>query len=204
MAPIMNTWKVVITDNHPISRAGLKLVLQTTSDFVVVGEACCGREAIELCQKLQPEIVLMDVHMPDGNGIETTNILHRQFPQMQIIGISGFRAEEMQEDMLRAGAIGFLSKETDFEQILFEIRALLSKVSSVQAKSDSESLFRLTHTERQVLALLAAGSDRHQIADQMGISYNTVKMHCRNIYSKLGVSTQQDAINMALQHHLIT
>lgn len=199
----MMIYKVIIADNHPVFRAGLKIVLETTGDFVIIGEASNGREAIEQCQKLQADVVLMDVYMPDGNGIETTGILHRQFPQIHIIGVSAFRAEEMQEDMLRAGAIGFISKETDFEQLILEIRDLIAK-ATVPTKNDSASLFQLTHTERQVLALLAAGCERQQVADQMSISYNTVKMHCRNIYSKLGVSTQQDAINMALQYHLIT
>ncbi|MFN8527144.1 MAG: response regulator transcription factor [Anaerolineae bacterium] len=200
----MKPKSVVIVDNHPVFRAGLKLVLETTGDFTIIGEASCGRDAIDLCQKLSPDVLLMDVYMPDGNGIETTNVLHRQFPKVHIIGVSAFRAEEMQEDMLRAGAIGFISKETDFEQMILQIRELVAKTISAQAKNDADTLFQLTHTERQVLALLAAGSDRQQIADQMSISYNTVKMHCRNIYSKLGVSTQQEAVNAALQYRLIT
>lgn len=200
----MNTHTLVIVDNHPVFRAGLKLILETMGDFTVVGEASSGHEAIDLCQTLQPDVVLMDVHMPDGNGIETTSVLHRQFPMLHIIGVSAFRAEEMLEDLLRAGAIGFISKETDFEQMILQIRDLLTKAAYAQAKQEPESMFQLTHTERRVLALLAAGCDRQQVAHQMSISYNTVKMHCRNIYSKLGVSTQQEAINLALQHHLIT
>lgn len=201
---LLKVHRIIIVDNHPISRAGLKVILETTSDFAVVGEAASGREAVELCQHVQPDIILMDVQMPDGNGIETTSILHRQFPKLCIIGISAFRAEEMEADMLRAGAIGFISKETDFEQLLQKIRTLLSQLHANQPRQNSDSLFQLTPTERQVLALLAAGFNRQQISDQMSISYNTVKMHCRNLYSKLGVSSQQEAINTALQHHLIT
>lgn len=200
----MKAQSIVIADNHPIFRAGLKLVLETTGDFVIVGEASSGQEAIELCQRLQPDLVLMDIYMPGGNGIETTSVLHRRSPKMHIIGVSAFRAEEMQEDMLRAGAIGFISKETDFEQMILQIRDLLATTTATVTRSGCAPLYQLTQTERQVLALLAAGYERQQIAEQLSISYNTVKMHCRNLYSKLGVSTQQEATNIALQHRLIT
>ncbi|MFN8528134.1 MAG: response regulator transcription factor [Anaerolineae bacterium] len=198
----MTTYKIVIADNHSIFRAGLKIVLETTGDFVVIGEASNGREAVESCQTHQPDVVLMDVHMPNGNGIEATEVLHQLFPKLIIIGVSAFSFEVMQQGMLRAGAIGFISKEVDFAEIIERIFSLIAMTHNLRCPLPE--IASLTNMEQKVLALLAAGDDRKRIAEYLGISYNTVKMHCRHLYRKLKVSTAQEAIQIAFQRGLLS
>ncbi len=190
----MHAWKAVIADNHPIFRAGLKIVLETTAQFAVIGEAASGIECIALCKTLQPDVVLMDVHMPNGNGIEATQTLHQLFPKLIIIGVSAFSFEVIEQDMLRAGAIGFISKEADFAQIIDRVFSLIAVTHDLRVPLPD--IASLTNMEQQVLALLAA--------EHLNISYNTVKMHCRHLYRKLGVSTSQEAVIIALQHRLIS
>ncbi len=198
----MKTWTIVIADNHPVSRAGLRLVLEGIADFEVIGEATSGQQAIRVCQQLVPDIVLMDVNMPNGNGVDATTILHRQFPTMIIIAVSGFRHEEMQQEIMRAGAAGYISKETEFTDMIQQIFQIAGgKKPSTEPTVDR---FNLTHMEHRVLLLLAEGYDRQQIAGQLTLSINTVKMHLRNIYQKLGISNAKDAIHIAMTHGLLS
>jgi DNA-binding NarL/FixJ family response regulator len=196
-------WKVVIADNHPVFRVGLKIVLETTAEFSVIGDAASGEECVTICKALQPDVVLIDIHMPNGNGVEATSTLHQLFPQMVIIGISAFKLDAMHQNMLRAGAVGLISKETDFERLIEQISLLLDTSVHPLTQIVPTTLLSLTNAEQQVLALLAVGYDRKMVAEYLNISYNTVKMHCRHLYRKLGVSTSQEAVSIALQHRLI-
>jgi DNA-binding NarL/FixJ family response regulator len=196
-------WQILIVDNHPVSRAGLRLIFETTPDFQVIGDASSGQQAIQFCQEVVPDVILMDINMPNGNGIEATEVLHRQFPQIIIIAVSAFRHEEMQQEIMRAGASGYMSKETDFVDMIKQIEEIIGRNSQATTTS-SDNPFNLTHTELKVLTLLAKGYDRQQIADYLVISLNTVKMHFRNLYQKLGVANAHDAIKTALEHHLLS
>lgn len=198
----MKVWQIAVVDNHPVWRAGLKLVLNDTVDFTVIAEAESGHQAIEVCQKSQPDIVLMDVNMPNGNGIEATQVLHSLFPGMIIIAISGFWHEEIQKEVLRAGAVGYISKESEFDEMIRLIRAITDGYT-VRSSARTDQ-FHLTNMEYKMLCLLAEGKDRQEIADLLIISINTVKMHFRNLYQKLGVDNANDAIKTALQFHLIS
>lgn len=198
----MKTWKVIIADNHSISRIGLKVVLENTGEFTVVGEATSGQQIVSLCSALQPDLVLMDINMPNGNGVEATQIIHRKHPDILVIAVSGYRHEEMQREAMAAGAIGYISKDIDFEDMLKLIRAFIAGASA--PPQTAQSAFNLTNSERKVLFLLAEGHDRQQIAEMLGISLNTVKMHLRNLYQKLNVSTSDEAIIIAIQHQLIS
>lgn len=201
---MMLAWKVLIADNHPVFRVGLKIVLETTSQFLVIGEAANGEECVALCMELQPDVVLMDVHMPNGNGVEATQTLHPLFPNLIIIGVSAYGFDVMQQAMLRAGAISVISKETDFDQLIEQITSLIDAAEQPHAPKLPRARLPLTHAEQQVLALLVTGYDRRMIAEYLGISYNTVKMHCRHLYRKLGVSTSKDAVKVAVQYRLIS
>lgn len=198
----METWRTLIVDNHPISRSGFKVVLDTLEGFEVVGEAATGQEAVRLCQTLQPNLILMDVNMPNGNGIQATSIIHRQYPSIIIIGISGFNHVEIQNEIMIAGAAGYISKETDFVEMISLIRQIIQGAST--ASCIAKNTFQLTATEYKILTLLVKGYDRQLVANYLDISINTVKMHFRNLYQKLGVANAQDAIKTALTYHLIS
>ncbi len=198
----MTQWTILIADNHPISRAGMKFVLNLERDFDVIAEATSGKQAIELCEQLKPKIVLMDINMPLMNGVEATQIIHRKQPHIIIIAITAFRHEEMQQEMLRAGASGYITKDTDFADMITLIRTI---IAGTTATTDSTAtLFDLTNMELRILTLLAEGHDRQKIADMLTISINTVKMHFRNLYQKLGVANANDAIRVAIENNLIS
>lgn len=194
--------RVLIADNHPISRAGLRLVLESTAEFSIVGEAMTGLQAVNLCKQLLPDLVLMDVNMPNGNGLEATEVIHRELPKIRVIAISGYDHEEVQREIYRAGAIGFIPKSTDFQDMLSIIRSLVAGAHT--QLGSQESLFDLTKTEFKILALLAEGHDRQQIADNLQVSINTVKMHLRNLYQKLNVSSSDQAIKVAIRYQLLS
>lgn len=187
---------IVIADNHPILRAGLKLVLNTLPGFRVVGEAASGRQVVKLCEDLQPDVVLMDINMPNGNGVEATRILHRKFPKMIIVGLSAFKHEEMQREIMQAGAAGFISKETDFEVLVEILQQIVQGATAMSPTKQND--FALTPMEIKMLILLAEGNDRQQIADDLSISINTVKMHFRNLYQKLDVANAHEAVKVVL------
>ncbi|MCU0481915.1 MAG: response regulator transcription factor [Anaerolineae bacterium] len=177
-------------------------MLNLERDFDVIAEATSGKQAIELCEQLKPKIVLMDINMPLMNGVEATQIIHRKQPHIIIIAITAFRHEEMQQEMLRAGASGYITKDTDFADMITLIRTI---IAGTTATTDSTAtLFDLTNMELRILTLLAEGHDRQKIADMLTISINTVKMHFRNLYQKLGVANANDAIRVAIENNLIS
>lgn len=200
----MGAWRVVVADNHPIFRIGLRIVLESSTRFEVVGEAVNGAECIAVCKALQPDVALIDVHMPNGNGIEATDTLHQLYPQMVIIGITAYNLDMLHPDMLRAGASSLVSKETDFEQLIEQIAALVEARIDARLRKSLPSGVPLTRAEHRILILLAAGYDRKMISENLSISYNTVKMHCRHLYRKLGVSSVQEAIKIAVQYRLLS
>lgn len=198
----MKIWKTLIADNHPIVRAGMEIVLANTPDFQVVGCAATGIETVQLCRELHPDIILMDINMPNGNGVETTYTLHREYPELLIIGVSAYQHVEMQQEIVQAGAIGYISKEIDFVEMIETIRSLVEKATV--SIHPNENLFNLTPSEQKMLYLLAEGYSRQQIADHLNISLNTVKMHVRNLYQKLNVANVQDAIKVAIAYNLLS
>lgn len=198
----MQTWTVVIIDNHPISRSGLKIALREYPQFNVIGEASNGEDGINVCNELKPDIVTMDINMPGTNGIDATAMLREQFPDMIIIGLSGYMSPNIRVSILRAGADGFISKETEFHDIIQELQQITEKVARID-DTHQPDLFQLTTTEQHVLSLLAGGNNRRQIADELKISINTVKMHLKNLYSKLNAKSSNEALDIAIKHHLI-
>lgn len=200
---LMKIWKVIIVDNHPISRSGLKLVLGSYNFFKVIGESSNGDSGVLLCSKLQPDIVLMDINMPHMNGIEATIQLRRLFADMIIIAFSGYLHIEMQNEAFKAGANGYISKEEDFETIVEQILTIANHTVLPVVHVRNNYLFNLTATEQKILTLLAEGLNRQQVADELKVSLNTVKMHLKSLYAKLQVHNSSEAISIALKYQLI-
>ncbi len=194
-------WQVVVAENHSMTRLGLRVTLESLPDFEVVAEASTGNQSVELCRTLRPDIVLMDINMPDGNGIEATKVIHRLYPNIIIIAYSAYMFDELQRDIMRAGAAGFISKETDFSDVGRLIRVIISRAPTPPLKFRMQ--FGLTRMEYLVLLMLAEGANRKAIAQRFNISINTTKMHLRNLYSKLSVSSAKEAVKLALEHQLL-
>jgi NarL family two-component system response regulator YdfI len=208
--------RILIADDHLIIRQGLRLILETEEGFELVGEAADGAEAVRQCAELKPEVVLMDLRMPGMDGLTAIERLHVEQPQIAIVILTTFNEDELMLRGLRAGAKGYLLKDTDRQTLFSAIRAaargetlfqpevLARLLSKVDVKSvASSAAFNLTEREREVLAAVSRGERSKEIALQLKITERTVKAHLASIYNKLGVDSRAAAIAVASQHGLL-
>jgi len=203
--------KILLVDDQPLFREGLRTVLSLHSDFEVVGEAANGSEAIRLSRSLLPSVVLMDLQMPILDGVSATRRLHEEQPSCRVIVLTTFDDDEMVFDGLRAGAVGYLLKDVPSEELAEAIRAAARGESflqpSVAAKVVAEfarlsgrtaavmdSLIEpLSERELEILRLIARGTSNREIASGLFIAEGTVKNHVTNILAKLGVRDRTQA-----------
>jgi len=205
--------RVFIVDDHGMVRKGLIAFLNNRPEIEIVGEARDGREALKLCEQIQPEVILMDLVMPEMGGVAATRVIHQRWPQIQIIALTSFQEKEMVQDALQAGAIGYLLKNVTGDELSQAIcRAFAGRPTlapeAIQALIQPEELqptpgSDLTRRELEVLALLIKGFGNPEIAERLVISRATVKVHVSSILSKLGVTNRAEAISLAIQHKLI-
>jgi two-component system, NarL family, response regulator YdfI len=211
--------KILIADDHLIIRQGLRLILETEADFELVGEASDGAEALDLCQKLNPDVVLMDLRMPNMDGLTAIERLRTKQPGIAVVILTTFNEDELMFRGLQAGARGYLLKDTDRSTLFNSIRAaargetllkpeIMAKVLALTnrpaAIPQSNEPVNLTDRELEVLQSVAHGERSKEIAVQLGISERTVKAHLASIYGKLGVDSRAAAIAVAAQMGLLT
>jgi len=207
------TIRVLIVDDHGMVRKGLVAYLGNRPDICVVGEARDGREAINQCEQLHPDVLLMDLVMPEMGGVAATRAIHQHWPQVQVIALTSFQEKELVQDALQAGAIGYLLKNVSGDELYQAIcRAYTGRPTLapealqalIQPEEEASSLGKdLTRRELEVLALLVKGFSNPDIAERLVVSRATVKVHISNILAKLGVSNRAEAIALALQHKLV-
>jgi NarL family two-component system response regulator LiaR len=205
--------RVMIVDDHGIVRKGLVAYLRNLADVEVVAEAQDGREAVELCGEIQPDVILMDLIMPELGGVAATRMIHNRWPAVQVIVLTSFQEKELVQDAIRAGAISYLLKNVSGDDLAEAIRAAHAgratlAPEAVQALVQPEEAEPrrggdLTRREQEVLELLAKGLTNLEIATRLSISQSTVKAHVSNILSKLAVSNRAEAISVAIQHKLV-
>jgi NarL family two-component system response regulator LiaR len=206
--------RVMIVDDHTVVRTGLATFLDIQDDLELVGEASDGSEAIQQCEKLQPDVILMDLVMPELDGAAATRIIRERWPQVQVIALTSFQEEEKVQDALQAGAIGYLLKNVTMEELTQAIRAahegrstLAQEAMQVLVQSAQQPPtpgHDLTAREYEVLALLVEGLTNPEISKRLVISIGTTRTHVSNILSKLGVSNRAEAIALALRMKIIT
>ncbi len=203
----------LIVDDHGMVRKGLIAYLGNRPDICVVGEARDGREAIHQCEQLHPEVLLMDLVMPEMGGVAATRTIHQRWPQVQVIALTSFQEKELVQDALQAGAIGYLLKNVTGDELYQAIcRAYTGRPTLapealqalIQPNEEASGLGKdLTRREMEVLALLVKGFSNPEIAERLVVSRATVKVHISSILSKLGVSNRAEAIALAIQHKLV-
>jgi NarL family two-component system response regulator LiaR len=208
----------MIVDDHSMVRRGLVTILKVRPDLELVGEASNGKEALDMCQEVHPDVVLMDLVMPEMGGAEATRLIREQCPNIQVIALTSFQEKELVREALQAGAISYLLKNVSAQDLGAAIREAHAGRSTlapeaiqalIQAdrpgttlQQDVAEAYGLTPREREVLALMVEGLNNPEIAKRLVVSRSTAKAHVSNILSKLGVSNRAEAIALALQHNL--
>jgi two-component system response regulator NreC len=211
----MSKASVLLVEDHIVVRQGIKALLSDEPDLEIVGEADNGREALQAVMELQPNLVLMDISMPGLNGIEATRQIRQRYPEVKVIVLSMHANEEYVFQVLRAGASGYVLKQSDSSEVLTAIRAALAGgsflsppisraviddyVRRAEARGEESDLDLLTSREREVLQLLAEGMSNREIADQLNISVKTVETHRSNMMNKLDVDSKTELIKYALR-----
>jgi NarL family two-component system response regulator LiaR len=206
--------RVLIVDDHGMVRKGLMVYLKNRPGLEIVGEARNGQEAVEMCEQVRPDVVLMDLEMPVLGGVAATHIIHERWPQIQIIALTSFKEKELVKDALQAGAISYLMKNVSGDDLAEAIHSAYAGRPTLSPEA-IQSLIRpdeakpglghdLTPREREVLALLVKGHTNLEIAQQLSVSRSTVKIHVSNILKKIDVSSRKEAIALAIEHKLVT
>ena len=203
-----NPIRILITDDHPVVREGLAAMIERRPDMTVVGEAGNGLEAVERFRSCQPDVALMDLRMPEMNGVEAITAIRREFPAARIIVLTTFDGDEDIYRGLRAGARGYLLKDAGREGLLEAIRAVHAGQSWIPPDVASKLAERvtgpdLTAREMDVLSLLAEGRSNQAIAALLFISEATVKTHVNSILTKLGVADRTQAVTTALRRGIV-
>jgi DNA-binding NarL/FixJ family response regulator len=200
--------RVLIADDHPLARAGLEHLLGALDDITLVGAARGGREAVELAAEREPDVVLMDLEMPDMDGIETTHELRKRHPAAAVVILTSFGDRERILAALDAGAIGYLLKDADPDELARAIRAAARGEAPLHPRAARELLDRhrggpqLTDREQEILTLVAQGLPNKLIALRLEISERTVKGHLTRVFERIGVSDRTQAALWAREHRL--
>jgi two-component system response regulator NreC len=216
MTPI----RIVIADDHDIVRSGLRMMLGAEDDMEIVGEAASGREAVALVCELTPDVVVMDVQMPDMNGIEATRLIKTERPECAVLALTIHEDEQYFFQMLAAGAMGYVPKRAAPDDLVRAIRVVqmgqvflypsmastlvADYLSRIEAGDEEVSGEGLTAREREVLALIAEGLTNREIAEQLVISVRTVERHRENIVNKLNLHSRVELVKYAIRKGLIS
>lgn len=210
--------RVLLCDDQDVVREGLRAILGTVAGFDVVGVARDGAEAVELVEKTKPDIVLMDLNMPVITGVQATRTIRERFPAVKVLILTTYDADEWLFDAIRAGAAGYLLKDTPRAHLIEAIEGtvagrtfvdtsvagkLLSQIADPSISRDTTVANSLRQRERDVLRLLARGLSNAEIADQLCLSEGTVRNYVSTLFEKLGVSDRTRAALIAVRHGLV-
>ena len=207
--------RVLLVDDHGVVRRGLRGFFDLTDDIEVVGEAEDGRQAIDRARSLEPDVVLMDLLMPNVDGLTAIAEIKRQQPDVEIVALTSFIEEEKVTSALEAGATGYLLKDAEAEEVASAVRAahagevrLDPEVARLLAqrlrrRPESEPVEPLTDREKEVIALLGKGASNKEIATELFITERTARTHVSNILGKLGLASRTQAALYAVEHRLV-
>jgi NarL family two-component system response regulator LiaR len=207
-----NKIRIMLVDDHAVVRSGLGAFLSVNPDLELVGEAENGEQAVVRSNLLKPDVILMDLMMPVMDGVAATQAIKKQNPQIQIVALTSFQEDELVQNALKAGAVGYLMKNVTARELAAAIKAAkdgkmtLSPEAAqalVRANQQAEETETLTDREREVLKLMVEGLNNAEIAERLVISLSTVKYHISNILMKLGVDNRVSAVSLALQRKLV-
>ncbi len=204
--------RVMLVDDHTVVRSGLSAFLSVNPDMELVGEAENGEQAISMASIYKPDVILMDLLMPIMDGVAATAVIKKKYPSIQIVVLTSFHEDELVQNALKAGAIGYLMKNVNAKELAAAIKSakegktILSPEAAqslIHASLQSQETEALTDREIEVLKFMVDGLNNAEIAERLFISLSTVKYHISNILSKLGVDNRVAAVTTALQKKLV-
>jgi two-component system NarL family response regulator len=204
----MNTASVVIADVHPLIRAGMASMIEADDKFTLLGQASSGEQALEMCGRLRPDLVLMDLNLPDCDGIEAINRIRAQQPSAKVVVLSGHDGEDDLDRSMRAGAHAYMLKSASLDILMTGLRTVMSGRKFMMPELAVKLASRiqgnqLTPRERDILGHLATGMSNKVIARAAGIGVGTVKFHVKSIMAKLNVCTRTEAAMVAARRGLV-
>jgi DNA-binding NarL/FixJ family response regulator len=199
--------KILLIDDHHLFNDGLKSLLSTEQNIEIVGQVFEAKNVLYQIQKLSPQLIFLDINLPDGNGIELSKIIVKDFPNTKIILLTMYADYQMLKEAKKVGVHGYILKNTSKKELLKGIEVVLSggnyfdeKISKEVediSKDDLSKKFALTDREKEIIKYVKAGLDSYQIAEKVNLSYLTIKTHRRNIHFKLGTNTTPELIRFA-------
>jgi two-component system, NarL family, response regulator LiaR len=205
--------RVMVVDDHAVVRSGLTAFLRSYDDLELAGEARTGEEAVNSCAQVQPDVILMDLIMPGMDGAAATQAIHQKYPRIQVVVLTTFKEEALVQKALGAGAIGYLLKDVQADELADAIRLARAGQSTLcpeaaqalihAASQPPRPGYNLSEREHDVLALMVKGLNNTEIAGQLIVSLSTVKHHVSHILSKLGSTSRAEAVGLAVQNHLV-
>ncbi len=206
--------RVMLVDDHAMVRRGLATILKVFDNITLAGEAENGADAIKLCAEVLPDVVLMDLVMPEMDGATATRIICQKYPKVKVLALTSFKEGDLVKNALEAGAIGYLLKDVSADTLAQAIRAAYAGRATLSPEA-AQSLVEttnqppapgldLTEREREVLALMVEGLNNTQIAGKMTVSPSTIKSHVSHILAKLFVTSRTEAVTLALRNHLVS
>jgi NarL family two-component system response regulator LiaR len=205
--------RVMIVDDHAVVRSGLAAFLKAYNDLELAGYARSGDEAVQVCGEIKPDVILMDLIMPGMDGAAATQAIRQISPQTQVVILTTFKEESLVQKALRAGAIGYLLKDVQADELAEAIRLAHSGQSILSpevtktlihaATQPNDPGYDLSDRESEVLALMVKGRNNTEISEQLFVSLSTIKHHVSHILSKLGATNRAEAVAIAVQHHLV-
>jgi two-component system, NarL family, response regulator DevR len=213
----MNVLRLVLVDDHQVVRLGLRALLEGEPDIAVVGEAGTATEAVEMVGRLQPDLVLMDVRLPDQSGITACQQVRQRWPAVQVLMLTSFADEDLVLDAINAGAAGYVLKQLGNDDLLRAVRAvgrgdavldptvtrqLLARVRRAEHEAHGAAFHDLSERELAVLALVAEGQTNAEIAEALILSEKTVRNHVSTILEKLELTNRIEAATYAVRHHI--
>jgi two-component system response regulator DevR len=213
----MNGIPVALVDDHALVRLGLKTLIDDQPDMQVIGEAGTAAEALQMVERLHPQVVLMDIRLPGEGGLEATRQIVARFPETKVVMLTSFADEELVLSAIRAGAVGYLLKEVGNEEVLRGIRAaaqgnsvmdaatttrLFARVRASEKKEDADAFRDLTGRELDVLYEVALGKTNAEIAHSLNLSEKTARNYVSTILEKLHLSNRIELATYAIKHHL--
>jgi len=205
--------KVIVVDDHPLVRHGIKTVFEASDDIEMIAEAENGKDAIEICAKFKPDVVIMDMVMPILDGVEATRELVKRFPDIKVIALTSFNDKDLIKKSLKAGAVSFILKNISGAKLVktikdvykgkFVLSSNATKIMLSELREKSDDNIKLTKREKEILTLVVEGLSNKEIAKRLFLSNSTIQFHVSNILSKLGVSKRTEAAYLALKQKLV-